>query len=132
MLSARVRLPNGQWSALGQPRYTLAVNQPPIWAVQADIQFPTGLALEIPLSVSDPDLPPQPLTLGASGLPPGLMLDTNSVRIGGTGAAMGNYPVTVTASDGQSPPLGRGPKICDSPDRSRSSLGTVGIQTEGG
>ena len=87
---------------------SLSVNEanlPPAWSPHPDVQFPAGVLWEIPLSVSDPDLPAQPLSLQASGLPPGFQLDTNTLWIVGTGVAAGDYPVTVTVSDGQVPPM---------------------------
>jgi hypothetical protein len=69
------------------------------------VQFPAGVPWIIPLSASDPDLPPQSLNFQALGLPPGLVLDTNTVSVAGTGLIPGDYPVAVIVSDGQEPPL---------------------------
>jgi hypothetical protein len=38
-------------------------------------------------------------------LPAGFVLNTNPPGLAGTGLAPGNYPVTITASDDQNPPL---------------------------
>ncbi len=87
---------------------TLAVqeaNLPPAWLPQADVQFPAGLPWEIPLHVSDPDVPIQPLHFDAVGLPPGLYFESRRLRILGTGTEPGDYPVVLSASDGQQPPL---------------------------
>ncbi len=50
------------------------------------------------LSASDPD--GTPLSFSASGLPPGLSMNSISGVIDGIALAMGTYQVTVTASDG--------------------------------
>ncbi len=104
VLSARVRQANGRWSALAQPHYMIAVNHPPIWLPQADVRFPAGLPLTLPMGVTDPDLPAQTLMLTATGLPPGLSLDAAAVRIVGVGTMPGEYSVDLTAADNQLPP----------------------------
>lgn len=47
----------------------------------------------------------QPLTWSASGLPPGLSINTSTGLITGTVTAVGSYPFTVTVSDGVNPPV---------------------------
>lgn len=80
-------------------------NQPPAWAPQSDVWFPAGLSCVISLTASDPDLPMEALSFQASGLPTGFRLDTSPLRIVGIGVAAGDYPIDVTVSDGQTPPL---------------------------
>jgi hypothetical protein len=99
-------------AACGSGRTTLTLpltvnesNQPPVWAAQADIQCAVGVRCEIPLSVSDADLPRQPLSFEVTGLPAGFQFDTNTLRIVGAGALPGEHLVAVTAFDGQEPPL---------------------------
>src|SRR5262249_17356754 len=59
---------------------------------------PTPVTLQI--QASDPD--GDPLTFSATGLPTGLSINPTTGLISGTlsGATPGNYPVTVTVSDG--------------------------------
>lgn len=80
-------------------------NRPPSWVPQTDVWFPAGLVCAIPLSASDPDLPAQALSFQAAGLPTGFHLETSPLRIAGVGVAAGTYPIEVTVSDGQTPPL---------------------------
>jgi hypothetical protein len=80
-------------------------NRPPIWSPQPDVQFPVNVPWTIPLSAYDPDFPWQTLSFQASGLPAGFALATNSLRITGSGVSTGDYQVTVTVADDQSPPL---------------------------
>lgn len=80
-------------------------NLPPGWTPQADLQFPAGIPWEIPLQAADPDLPAQALSYQATGLPDGFHLETQPLRIVGTGLRAGDSAVAVTVSDGQNPPL---------------------------
>ena len=57
------------------------------------------------LVASDPDLPTQTLTYSAVGLPTGLSINPNTGRIRGSAQTQGTYPVSVSVSDNQSPPL---------------------------
>jgi hypothetical protein len=58
----------------------------------------TGEAVTLQLVGSDPES--QPLTYGATGLPPGLTLMANTGFISGAGTTAGTYSVTARASDG--------------------------------
>ena len=57
-----------------------------------------GQSATLQLTGSDPD--GQPLTYGASGMPPGLLLMAATGFISGTPTTAGNYAVTATVSDG--------------------------------
>ena len=57
-----------------------------------------GTAVSLVLSASDPN--GDPLSYAATGLPPGLSIDTASGRISGTPTLAGTYNVVVSASDG--------------------------------
>ncbi len=83
----------------------LPINPPPVWSPQPDVQLPAGMPWSIPLSVADVIVPWQSLVFQADGLPAGFLLNTNPPGLAGTGLAPGNYPVTITASDDQNPPL---------------------------
>ena len=54
--------------------------------------------VNLPLAASDPE--GNPLKFTATGLPPGLSIDTTSGRISGKASTKGAYKVTVTVSDG--------------------------------
>jgi hypothetical protein len=55
-------------------------------------------AVSMPLLAADPD--GTPLRFSASGLPPGLTINTTSGLVAGLALAKGSYAVTVTATDG--------------------------------
>jgi YVTN family beta-propeller protein len=57
-----------------------------------------GSVVNLALSAADPNA--DVLSYGASGLPPGLTLDTASGRISGTATTVGSYNVVVSATDG--------------------------------
>src|SRR4029079_1495427 len=64
-----------------------------------DQQTLEAAAVSLPLNASDPD--GDPLTFVATGLPPGLTLETNAGSVGAPAAgSAGSYDVTVTVSDG--------------------------------
>jgi YVTN family beta-propeller protein len=60
-----------------------------------------GLAIHQPITATD--LNQDPLTFTATGLPPGLTINTSSGVITGTPTTVGNYNTTVTVNDGSSP-----------------------------
>jgi hypothetical protein len=88
----------------GDPGVTSS-NRPSIWSPQPDVQFPVNVPWTIPLSAYDPDFPWQTLSFQASGLPAGFALATTPLRVTGSGVSTGDYQVTVTVADDQSPPL---------------------------
>ena len=74
-------------------------NQPPTLANPGARSSTVGVAITgLQLQGSDPDS--QPLTYGATGLPPGLSVQASTGYISGTGTTAGNYSVTARASDG--------------------------------
>jgi YVTN family beta-propeller protein len=58
----------------------------------------TGVEVMLQLSASDPN--GDPLSYGASGLPPGLAVDSSTGLVTGAPTTVGTFNVTVTASDG--------------------------------
>jgi YVTN family beta-propeller protein len=62
-----------------------------------------GLATALNLQANDANQ--DPLTFSASGLPPGLNLNTTTGRIAGTPTAVGSFPVTVSVTDGNTSPV---------------------------
>ncbi len=93
---------HGGSSAVGFGWFVANTNRPPVLANpgnQTNMERDTPL---LTLSASDPD--GDPVTFGATNLPPGLTIDANSGVIGGsidlTGAAGSPYNVTIQASDG--------------------------------
>lgn len=62
-----------------------------------------GLITSLDIQASDANQ--DTLTFSATGLPPGLGINTASGRIVGTPTAVGNYPVTVSVTDGHSAPV---------------------------
>ncbi len=79
---------------------TVSVNSPPTLANPGAQSTIEGQSDSLTLSASDPD--GDPLTFGASGLPPGLSLNASTGTISGTATAAGTYSVTASVSDGQS------------------------------
>jgi YVTN family beta-propeller protein len=57
-----------------------------------------GAAANVPLSATDPNS--DPLAYSASGLPPGLSINTSNGLISGTPTTAGTYSVTVAVTDG--------------------------------
>jgi hypothetical protein len=84
----------------------LESNRPPTLQFVGNMTYPALSPLTLDLVASDPDLPTQTLTYAAVGLPTGLSLNPNTGRISGGAQTQGIYPVSVSVSDNQSPPLG--------------------------
>ena len=81
------------------------VNRPPVWTPQADITYPAGMDLTVPLTATDPDLPRQTLRFSQTGLPPGLQLNPTNGVLSGAGSVTGVFAVTATVTDDQVPPF---------------------------
>ncbi|MFN8109208.1 MAG: putative Ig domain-containing protein [Thermoleophilia bacterium] len=79
------------------------VNRAPVLSPLTDRTSGEGDAVSLPLTALDPDIPDQPLTWSATGLPPGLAIDPTTGVISGTipvgAAAGGPYTTTVTVTD---------------------------------
>ena len=73
------------------------------WFPQPAVQFPAGLPWTIPLGIYGIPCTNRVLSWRASGLPAGFALDTNALRIVGTGSSPGDYLVELTLSDGGDP-----------------------------
>jgi len=74
-----------------------SVNGAPTLANPGSRTDTVGTAINLPLSVSDPN--GDAVTLTALGLPPGLQLDGAARVIAGTVTTPGTYPVSLTAMD---------------------------------
>ena len=74
-------------------------NQPPTLAAPANRSSVSGQAASLALAANDPD--GDPLTYSASGLPPGMTLNTASGLISGTPTVASAYVVSVQAADGR-------------------------------
>jgi hypothetical protein len=74
-------------------------NQPPVWTDPGPQSDAEGAAVSLQLSATNPDGPPP--SYSASGLPPGLSVDSGSGLVSGMLGfdAAGVHPVTATASD---------------------------------
>ena len=77
---------------------TVTLNTPPTLAIVANQSAVQGKATSLQLSGADAD--GGVLTYGGNGLPAGMAIAVSTGLISGTPAAAGNYPVTVTVSDG--------------------------------
>jgi len=77
---------------------TTTANQPPTLNQPGNQSGYVGNTATLTLSGSDPEN--APLTYSATGLPPGLALNSSSGVISGTLQTAGNYNVNVTVSDG--------------------------------
>ncbi len=73
-------------------------NQPPTLTNPGNQTHTVGDTASLTLSANDPD--GDSITYGASGLPPGLNLNTSSGQITGTPSTAGSYNVTASADDG--------------------------------
>ena len=76
-----------------------ATNRPPTIAAVPSPSHAAGQNLTLSLSASDPD--GDPLSFSATGLPPGLVLNTASGVISGQPSASGTYGVTAQVADGR-------------------------------
>ena len=77
---------------------TVTMNTPPTLAIVANQSAVQGKATSLQLSGADAD--GGVLTYGGNGLPTGMAIAVSTGLISGTPVAAGNYPVTVTVSDG--------------------------------
>ena len=77
---------------------TVTMNTPPTLAIVANQSAVQGKATSLQLSGADAD--GGVLTYGGNGLPAGMAIAVSTGLISGTPVAAGNYPVTVTVSDG--------------------------------
>lgn len=75
------------------------VNRPPVLAAVADQTSAATEPASLALDGSDPD--GDPLTFSASGLPPGLALNTASGIVSGAPTTPGTYAVSAQVSDGR-------------------------------
>jgi hypothetical protein len=73
-------------------------NQPPTLANPGAQSTTVGQSTSLQLAGKDPE--GMPITYGASGLPPGMLLTTSTGSISGTPTTAGTFAVTATASDG--------------------------------
>ncbi|MDP2389217.1 MAG: Ig-like domain-containing protein, partial [Acidobacteriota bacterium] len=99
--SVNVGVVDGSVGVLRSFTWTVRLaNRPPVVVNPGTQNSAEGATLSLPISASDPD--GQPLTYSATGLPPGLSINSSSGVISGTltYAAAGLYTVTVRASDG--------------------------------
>ena len=102
-----VAVSDGAFSAAGDFNWSIVAampapatpNQPPILEQPEDRKSPHGGTVAFNLSAIDPE--GRPVTFSASGLPPGLSIDSASGLISGTAETLGLYYVAVTASDGE-------------------------------
>ncbi len=83
-----------QWTVDPAP----PLNQPPQIVNPGDQNHAEGDSVSLAISASDPD--GDTLTFSATGLPPGLSIDTGTGLIDGNTIQAGSYNVTVTVSDG--------------------------------
>jgi cold shock CspA family protein len=78
-------------------------DRPPTITHPGDQTDHEGATIDRTIVASDPDIPAQPITLTASGLPPGLTIDPATGQITGTiaagSAAASPYTVTITTGD---------------------------------
>ena len=73
-------------------------NKPPVFTQPANQTTTVNASVSLALSASDPE--GKALTFTASGLPPGLSINSASRLISGIPNTVGSYQVTVTVSDG--------------------------------
>lgn len=80
-------------------------NQSPVMPELNHFSWTLMVPLTLHFSANDPDLPSQPLTYEAEGLPTGLTIDQNTGSISGTPTEAGTFGIRITVSDNQSPAL---------------------------
>ena len=74
------------------------VNRPPSILNPGDQQHIVGASINLSVSASDPD--GDTLSFSATGLPPGLTINSSSGEVAGLLTTVGSYNITVSASDG--------------------------------
>jgi hypothetical protein len=91
---------NFSWSIVNAlPQGAASTNHPPAMDQPENQKSPVDWPVEFTLVARDPE--GQPLTFSATGLPPGLSLDSASGVVSGTATELGSSVVTVTVSDGE-------------------------------
>jgi hypothetical protein len=80
-------------------------NQAPVLPELNQISWTLMVPLSLHITANDPDLPMQPLTYEAKGLPTGLAIDENTGIISGIPTEAGTFGIRITVSDNQSPAL---------------------------
>ncbi len=78
-------------------------NSPPTITAVPDQTSETGEAIDLLVTISDPD--PDVLTVTATGMPAGVTFNTTTRRFQGAPTTVGSSTVTVTANDGVNPPV---------------------------
>lgn len=84
---------------------TLPGNQAPVLPEINHLSWPLMTPLTMHIIANDPDLPSQPLTYEAIGLPIGLIIDSSTGVISGSVTETGTFGIRITVSDNQNPPL---------------------------
>jgi putative Ig domain-containing protein/fibronectin type III domain protein len=112
----------------------ITTDRSPVMSVIPAQITPENTPVSLTVSASDPD--GDELTFAATGLPPGLTIDSESGAIGGSTASIaGIYPVIVTASDGMLTASraftwkvdGAAPVLAAIPDQTSSENTTVSL-----
>ncbi|MCC7265032.1 MAG: hypothetical protein IT369_21200, partial [Candidatus Latescibacteria bacterium] len=89
---------------------TSFVNHSPVLSVPGAQTVDEGVALSFNVSATDPDAPPQTVTITATGLPSGATFNGTTFSWTPSFAQSGSYTVNFTATDNWSPPTSDGPK----------------------
>lgn len=83
-------------------------NRPPVITSIGDQAHGVGDAVSLSVQAADPDIPANRLTYKATGLPPGVAINSSSGTITGaipSSASQSNNTVTITVKDNGNPPL---------------------------